>query len=302
MSDSGSRVAVGGSRGAALCCLFAACATAQSVPPDVAKELDARRLAGKAYYENDKFADAAAQFQRCIELLPNSAVDHFNLGLVLMRATKYEESLRALRRARELKPDLLGVYYIEGIIHKRQTEHEQAGERLRYVTEHDPVCMGAYYNLGVCYKFLQRYDDAVDAFNEAVKLAPRHPSSHYQLITLYRRLGQVEKAQVHREIYDQIKDTIDESEKTAEALERSRYSYIMALAPLTADLTPKPERGGRFADATVNAGLPRVVRSVRTDYEERVGRADYDAGEARDRYVATFGGGVALGDYDGDGD
>ena len=31
-------------------------------------ELEARRLIGKAYYENDKFDEASREFRRCIEL------------------------------------------------------------------------------------------------------------------------------------------------------------------------------------------------------------------------------------------
>ena len=38
-------------------------------------ELDTRRLLGKAYYENDKFAEAAREFSRCTELAPSSAAD-----------------------------------------------------------------------------------------------------------------------------------------------------------------------------------------------------------------------------------
>ena len=49
---------------------------------------------------------------------------------------------------------------------------------------------------------------------------------------LYRRLGDVENAQRHREIYGQVRDAVDESERTVEALERSRYSYLIKARPL----------------------------------------------------------------------
>ncbi|MHC4065251.1 MAG: hypothetical protein ACYSUI_12260, partial [Planctomycetota bacterium] len=66
--------------------------TATELDQKSAAELDRRRLVGQANYENDKFAEAANEFRRCIELVPDSAIDHFNLGLVLMRAQEYEES------------------------------------------------------------------------------------------------------------------------------------------------------------------------------------------------------------------
>lgn len=76
--------------------LLALVAMAIAAPPDkdVANELDAQRLIGKAYYENaetpPQFEAAAKVFRRCIELAPDSAIDRFNLGLSLMRWEKFE--------------------------------------------------------------------------------------------------------------------------------------------------------------------------------------------------------------------
>ncbi len=265
-------------------------------------ELDARRLIGKAYYENDKFAESTEEFRRCIELLPDSAIDHFNLALVMMRAAEYEESLHMLDQARVLNPDLLGVYYIQGIAQKRRGEYEKAIESLKHVSARDPKCMGAYYNLGVCYKFLQRYEDAVSAFKRAVEITPQHPSSHYQLITLYRRLGKIDDAKRHREVFDLVKDTVDEADKTAEALERSKYTYIIQAPRLTKDLVPCPIGTSRFVDATRASGLDVGIKpsAPLAPTPEHFNRADYNEAEIRDRYVPLVGGAVSLADYDGD--
>ncbi|UCC30893.1 MAG: VCBS repeat-containing protein [Phycisphaerales bacterium] len=287
----------------ALCCSSPA-GPAEPRSEDISAELDARRLIGKAYYENDKFADAIEEFQSCIELAPDSAIDHFNLALVLMRAGKYEESLPMLDKARKLDPDLVGVYYMEGIVYKRQGDFEKAISDLKHVADHDRTCMGAYYNLGVCYKFLQRYEDAVNAFKSAVEVSPEHPSSHYQLITLYRRLGKVDDAKRHREIFDLVKDTVDEAEKTAEALERSKYTYIIQAPRLTKDLVPRPKGTNRFVDATTLAGLETGSKpsAPLAPLPEHLNRADYNEAEIRDRYLPLVGGAVSVADYDGDGD
>ncbi|MCK4340597.1 MAG: VCBS repeat-containing protein [Phycisphaerae bacterium] len=268
---------------------------------EVAGELDAHRLVGKAHYENDKFAEAAAEFRRCIELKPDSAVDHFNLGLILMRAQEYQAALEALDRAQEHDPELLAVYYIRGIVHKREGRYAEAVEQLQHVIAHDPQCPGAYYNLGVCYKFMQRYEDAVAAFKKKAELSPTDPSTHYQLITLYRRLGQVDNAERHKEIYDRVKGTVDEAEKTAEALERSKYTYIIEAPRLTKDVIPR-ESAVRFVDVTHETGV--VVQASQREVPLTVAfkRSDYDADEARRRYAPAIGGAVALGDYDADGD
>lgn len=266
-------------------------------------ELNSRRLIGKAYYENDDFARAEEEFRRCIELSPDSAPDHFNLGLVLMRAQKYKEALEALDKAQTVDPNLLGLYYVRGIIHKREARLPEAVEALREVIRRDPKCHGAYYNLGVCYKSMQQFTDAIEVFQKASELNPDHPSTHYQLITLYKRVGDVENAARHAESYERVKATVDESEKTIEALERSPYTRILTPAVLSGELTAHSDDKVHFSDATESAGLSRSVRSPRphAPLPERFDRASYNAEEVRARYVPTVGGSVALADYDGDG-
>lgn len=281
---------------------------ADTLAPDarIAAELDTHRLIGKAHYENDNYAEAAAEFRRCIQLAPESAVDRFNLGLVLMRAQQHEGALEALAEAQKLDADLLAVYYVRGVIYKRQSRFAEAVEELQRVVAGDPTCRGAYYNLGVCYKFLQRYEDAVGAFTKEEELSPSDPSTQYQLITLYRRLGQVDKAERHTEIYDRVKDTVDEAQKTAEALERSKYTYIIEAPRLAGESKPQLESPVRFVDVTEQWGLPKpgtfapVAGRMRSPYTPLPGRDSPE--RVRSYYAPESGNAVALGDYDGDGD
>lgn len=269
-----------------------------------ADELGAARRVGRAFYENDRFQEAAGQFRRCLELAPDSAVDHYNLALVLVRAQSYPEALELLRRAEQLEPDLLPIHYLRGIIHKRENRFDEAVNSLEIVVSRDPACRGAFYNLGVCHKFQHEYEDSIECFQKAVALDPGEPSSHYQLITLYRRTGDVEKARRHAEIYDRLKDTVDESEKTAEALERSRYSGIIAPLTATGALQPAPPGAVRFQDITAESGLrgPEGAPATRVAVPVTLKREDYDEAAIRSRIVPSLGGAIALGDFDGDQD
>lgn len=266
------------------------------------RELDARRLKGKAYYENDKYEEAAAEFRRCIEQAPNSAVDHFNLGLALMRAREYEGALQALAEAERRDQGLLAVHFIRGIIFKRQGLFDEAVESLEHVVGGDPQCGGAYYNLGVCYKALQQFDEAVRAFKKKEELTPDDPSTHYQLIGLYRQLGRVDEAERQKEIFVRVRDLVDESEKTAEALERSEYSYIIDAPRLTEDLEAKPAGKVRFIDVTARSGLSVSIEPGAPEAPDDES-GTVEAPETRgNRYAARVGGAIEFADYDGDGD
>jgi len=272
--------------------------------PEVAQELDARRLIGEAHYENGDFKLAAEEFRRCIELAPDSAVDRFNLALVQTRATQYDDALRLLEEARQCDPDLIGASYLRGIVYKRQGNYQAAIENLQRVASGDAHCWGTRYNLGVCYKNLRDYENATSAFEAAVRIDPNHPSAHYQLITLARLVGDVEKAKRQAEIFDRVKDTIDQSQKTPEALERSKYSNIMQSPRMTGDPAAAAIDQIRFSDVTAAAGLqsstppPAPADALPNPLDS----ASYSETEARNRYVSRVGGAVALGDCDGDGD
>jgi Tfp pilus assembly protein PilF len=266
-------------------------------------ELDACRQTGKAYYENDDFKSAADQFRRCLVLSPGSAPDYFNLGLILMRATDYTNALAALEKAEQLDPNLLGVPYVRGILFKRQGRYDEAIANLKRVTAGDPRCVGAYFNLGICLKYKEQYDQAIAAFQAALEQEPKNPACHYQLITLHRRIGDVEKATRHVEIYDRIKGTVEEFEKTPEALERSPYSQILETPPLGQDLPAAGDTVVRFVDVTKEAGLiPPAPSSLPAPLPRRLQRADYHPAEIANRYLPWVGGAVVLGDYDSDGD
>jgi tetratricopeptide (TPR) repeat protein len=267
-----------------------------------AGELDTRRLKGKAYYENDKYSEAAAEFQRCIELAPNSAVDRFNLGLVLMRAREYEEALQALAEAEERDQELLAVHYIRGIIFKRQGLFEEAVESLEHVVGGDPQCGGAYYNLGVCYKALQQFDEAIRAFKKKEELTPDDPSTHYQLISLYRQAGRVDDAERQKEIFVRVRDLVDESEKTAEALERSKYSYIIEAPRLAKDLEAKLPGKVRFVDVTARSGLSVSIEPGAPETPDPASGKIEPPETQGGCYVARVGGAIEFADYDGDGD
>jgi len=267
-----------------------------------AAELDRQRLIGAAHYENDDYKAAAAAFRRCVELAPRSADDRFNLALTLMRGGEYDRSLQVLDEVEVLDPEYLAVHYVRGIVQKSQSRFQEAVQSLTRVIERDPRCFGAHYNLGFCYKKLEDPTAAHDAFEAAIRLDPEHPSAHYQLITLARRMGNVAAAKRHAEIFDLLKDTIDESEKTTEALERSAYSELIRIPRLGKDLEPVPDADVRFVDVTETAGLAAAAGAAVSPLTDRLQRDDYDAEEIRNRWVPTVGGAVALGDVDRDGD
>jgi hypothetical protein len=211
--------------------------------------------------------------------------------------------MQVLAKTEELDAGMIGIHYLRGIIEQREGRFESAVESLLKVIENDQDCFGAYYNLGFCYKSLEHYEQARAAFIRAAEIDSAHPSAHYQLITVARRLGDVEAARRHSEIFDRIKDTVDESEKTVEALERSRYSQLIEAGRLGPDLMPAPATGVSFIDVTAAAGLaPAQPPDLEGRLPRRLPLAELDPESLHRRWVSAIGGAVALADIDADGD
>jgi hypothetical protein len=269
-----------------------------------ADEIATHRSIGKALYENDKFPEAAAEFRRCLELASGSTVDRFNLALVLVRAGKSDEALAEIGKVLAADPGFTGALYIQGIVLKRLEKYPEAIVALNGVLAKDPGCRPAHYNIGVCLKYLEKYKEAIEAFLAAAKISPDDPTSHYQLVTLYRRVGDVEGAARHAEVYERVKGTLDDSEKTVEALERSKYSSILCPPSASAQGAARPPGSARFRDATEGSGLkggpPAAGAGDRGPV--RVASKEFGDPAVRARLVSRIGGGLALGDPDGDGD
>ena len=192
----------------------------------------ARGVGAKRQLLRDELSDSLERFTVNLAGRLDLARQYKAVGNLPAAARLLEAALVRRSDNCELLNNLASVYV-------RQLRLEEAIEVLEYVIARDPESRAAYYNVGMCYKGLARLEEAVRSFGKSVELAPNHPSGHYQLIGLYRRLGDVESADRHRELFARFNSTVDESEKTTEALERGRYSQILVAPRLTAEIEPR---------------------------------------------------------------
>src|SRR6202050_194710 len=104
------------------------------------------RNLGKAFYENPTtLPQAVEEFKKALELAPNSAREHVNYGLALLRAGRTKEGVAELERAQKL----------------------------------DPKIPHTWFNLGIVFKKEGDYAPAVAQFEGLLRLVPGEPVSHY---------------------------------------------------------------------------------------------------------------------------
>lgn len=134
---------------------------------------------------------AADSFQRALDLAPNYADAHLNLGIALAEMGRWREAVPQYRRALTL-PGLTA----EGVAHQNLglalyhlRQYPEAEQELRFAISLDPRMEAAYYNLGLLQAATGRRDDARATFRRVRDMAPETPFGQAALEQL-RSLGE----------------------------------------------------------------------------------------------------------------
>jgi eukaryotic-like serine/threonine-protein kinase len=124
----------------------------------------------KAYYDWD-WADAEKDFERAIELNPNSAAAHHWYGAYLAKLGRQDEAQRELQKARELDPLSLLISTSVGWDYYASGQTDRAIEQLRKTLEIDQEYGPARRLLEICYEQKGMYKEAVAEWQKTFTLA-----------------------------------------------------------------------------------------------------------------------------------
>ena len=108
---------------------------------------DALIVLGNAYAIAGRTVDAAKTFRTVLEVDPQSAVAHENLGAMQLRQEDYANAERSLRRAIELDPRRAGAHTTLGVLFASTGRKDDAIAMWRRALELDPSDENARQNL-----------------------------------------------------------------------------------------------------------------------------------------------------------
>ena len=192
----------------------------------------------QVFQEIDKFNKAEQHYKKCINYLENIEetpgdilADYMiKLGVMLARQEKYDECLKVTERGLALTSDdnfsllssihsnLAFLYQEKGELGKAEENYkeqiaimEKHGED---VSLHDLA--DAYDDLGVCIFLLNRYNEAVEALEHALGFVDGNNEEtkliaiiHNHLSQAYRADNNIEKANYHNDIYENLKNSLE---------------------------------------------------------------------------------------------
>ncbi len=115
---------------------------------------------------------ALAAYEKAIELKPDLAEAHNNIGTLLFTTGQLDKALLAYNRVLQLQPDNAVAHCNQGNVLKELGNHDEAIKSYRHAIELQPGKHEPYHNLGVLFESLGRSGDALSAYEGAIKNNP----------------------------------------------------------------------------------------------------------------------------------
>ena len=133
--------------------------------------------------DQGKLDEAVACYRRALELKPDFAEAHNNLGVALQDQGQLDEAVACYRRALELKPRLRrGPQQPGQCAARTRGSSDEAVACYRRALELKPDFAEAHSNLGNAFKDQGRLDEAIACYRRALELKPDLAEVHSNLV------------------------------------------------------------------------------------------------------------------------
>jgi protein O-GlcNAc transferase len=149
---------------------------------------------GTVLQAQKKVDDAIACYRRALELSPDCADAHNNLGAALNEQWKVDEALAAHRRALALRPDFPEAHNNLGNAQLNQGKWNEAAESYRRALALRPSYPEAHNNLGNVLKDLGHLDEAVASYRRAIDARSDYAEALNNFGNSLREQGKIDEA------------------------------------------------------------------------------------------------------------
>lgn len=158
----------------------------------------AHELEAESFESQGRWDQAAAEYQKILDLNPSVPGIHFRLGRVALSKGESEtntaEAKKEFEQELKLDPTNAAAEFSLGEIARRAGQWDEAISHFSTAAKIDSGFAEAYLALGMSLASAQKFADAVAPLEKYVKIVPEDPAGHYQLAIAYDRTGRKESA------------------------------------------------------------------------------------------------------------
>jgi tetratricopeptide (TPR) repeat protein len=131
-----------------------------------------------------------------------TSADYFARGVALEEDPRTQvEAIEAYARSLEVDPNHAAAHINLGTLFYNRQDYAKAEEHYRKAIEVDSRYALAYFDLGNVLDETGHLQDAIQAYKQALLLAPTYADAHYNLALAFEKLKQPRKALAHWRAY-----------------------------------------------------------------------------------------------------
>jgi tetratricopeptide (TPR) repeat protein len=208
------------------------------------------KVLGAMFGQTETLQNAVIANQKALEITPNDAIVHYNLGNTLKELGRIQEAYQCYKKAIVIKPDFAQAYSNLGDTLRKLDRLEDAEVSLKKAIGINPEYALAHSNLGNILKDLGRLKEAETSYKKSIAIKPDYAEAHYNLGITLHELDRLEDAEISYRKAITIKPDFAEAHSNLgitlhelDRLDDAEISYRKAI-------TIKPD----FAEAHSNLG------------------------------------------------
>ena len=158
------------------------------------RETAPRRNLGNLYLESGRIEAALVLFREIVELEPEKARSHFGLAGAYRTGGLLKQAEAEYRKALELDPDHFDARYNLAYLYDQKGEDKWAEREYRRLLARQPERSDLHNNLGVVFLKSRDFAAAAAAFDDCLALEPSHRGARRNLAIAYEGLGRYDEA------------------------------------------------------------------------------------------------------------
>jgi tetratricopeptide (TPR) repeat protein len=142
------------------------------------------------------------------ETTPTDAAELFARGIALEEDPAHQtQAIEMYQQVLNLDPDHAAAHINLGTLHYNRQEYALAEKHYRHAIEVDPRYALAYFDLGNVLDETGRVAEAIQTYSTALQLAPTYADAHYNLALAYEKIKEPRNALRHWRAYVKL-DTV----------------------------------------------------------------------------------------------
>jgi tetratricopeptide (TPR) repeat protein len=186
------------------------------------------QLNAEALETQGKWAEAAAEYRKILDVNPMQPGIHARLGRALLSrpdppADVVAEAKKNFEDELEIDANNATAEYVLGELAKADSDFATAVRHYSRATKIEPGFAEAYLGLGEALVAHQQFSEAVPPLETYEKLAPDSPTGHFQLALAYNGMGRKDDANREASLQRETAKNLEQlKRRVAEGLERQK--------------------------------------------------------------------------------